>query len=75
MGECSFFLQPHEKLQAGVQDAHILKQDEGLLIQALEAYDKKYKNTREFSHSTNFLNRMKGMLGTGHTKNYSFFRR
>ncbi|NXA30399.1 MVP protein, partial [Ibidorhyncha struthersii] len=35
-GEKSFFLQPGERLQAGIQDIYVLSEDEGLLLQALQ---------------------------------------
>ncbi|XP_062457007.1 major vault protein, partial [Rhea pennata] len=35
-GEKSFFLQPGERLQAGIQDVYVLAEDEGLLLQALQ---------------------------------------
>ncbi|XP_063211456.1 LOW QUALITY PROTEIN: major vault protein [Chroicocephalus ridibundus] len=35
-GEKSFFLQPGERLQAGIQDVYVLSEDEGLLLQALQ---------------------------------------
>ncbi|XP_069727917.1 major vault protein [Phaenicophaeus curvirostris] len=35
-GEKSFFLQPGEHLQAGIQDVYVLSEDEGLLLQALQ---------------------------------------
>ncbi|NWT47351.1 MVP protein, partial [Chroicocephalus maculipennis] len=35
-GEKSFFLQPGEWLQAGIQDVYVLSEDEGLLLQALQ---------------------------------------
>ncbi|NXV72119.1 MVP protein, partial [Atlantisia rogersi] len=42
-GEKSFFLQPGERLQAGIQDVYVLSEDEGLLLQALQTI----KDTRE----------------------------
>lgn len=44
-GEKSFFLQPGERLQAGIQDVYVLSEDEGLLLQALQAI----KDTDEVS--------------------------
>uniref|UniRef100_A0A803YPF2 Major vault protein n=1 Tax=Meleagris gallopavo TaxID=9103 RepID=A0A803YPF2_MELGA len=35
-GEKSFFLQPGERLQAGIEDVYVLSEDEGLLLQALQ---------------------------------------
>ncbi|XP_063076722.1 major vault protein [Engraulis encrasicolus] len=37
-GERSFFLQPGEKLERGIQDVYILSEDEGLLLKATEAF-------------------------------------
>ncbi|GIY56201.1 major vault protein [Caerostris darwini] len=37
-GEKSFFLQPGEKLEAGIQDIHILSENEGLILKAREAF-------------------------------------
>lgn len=34
-GEMSFFLQPGEWLENGIQDTYILSEDEGLLLRAL----------------------------------------
>jgi len=44
-GEKSFFLQPGEKLESGIQDVYVLSEDEGLIIKCLEAFseeDNKY---------------------------------
>jgi len=38
-GEKSFFLQPGERLEAGIQDVHILGEDEALVLRAVLAYD------------------------------------
>ncbi|OXB69646.1 UNVERIFIED_CONTAM: hypothetical protein H355_000113 [Colinus virginianus] len=35
-GEKSFFLQPGEQLQTGIEDVYVLSEDEGLLLQALQ---------------------------------------
>ncbi|XP_035213798.1 major vault protein-like isoform X1 [Stegodyphus dumicola] len=37
-GEKSFFLQPGEKLEAGIQDVHVLSENEGLILRAREAF-------------------------------------
>jgi major vault protein len=37
-GEASFFLQPGERLEAGIQSVHILAPDEALLLRAKETY-------------------------------------
>ena len=37
-GECSFFLKPGEKLEAGVQNVYVLAEDEALLLRAKEQY-------------------------------------
>eukprot|EP01126_Amoeba_proteus_P047298 TRINITY_DN538_c0_g1_i1.p1 TRINITY_DN538_c0_g1~~TRINITY_DN538_c0_g1_i1.p1 ORF type:complete len:831 (+),score=142.75 TRINITY_DN538_c0_g1_i1:97-2589(+) len=38
-GECSFFLNPGEKLESGIQNVHVLDSEESLLLQAREAFD------------------------------------
>ena len=38
-GEKSFFLQPGEKLDAGIRDIFVLGEDEGLILKCLEAFD------------------------------------
>lgn len=37
-GEKSFFLQPGEKLEAGIQDIYVLSENEGLILRAREAF-------------------------------------
>ncbi|XP_076153724.1 major vault protein [Alosa pseudoharengus] len=37
-GERSFFLQPGEHLECGIQDVYILSEDEGLVLRATEAF-------------------------------------
>jgi len=37
-GECSFFLMPGERLESGIQDIYILKEDEGLLLKAKDHF-------------------------------------
>lgn len=37
-GEKSFFLQPGEKLEKGIQDVYVLGEDEGLILRAQEAF-------------------------------------
>ncbi|XP_066577817.1 major vault protein isoform X2 [Amia ocellicauda] len=37
-GEKSFFLQPGENLEQGIQDVYILSEDEGLVLRAVEAF-------------------------------------
>ena len=34
-GEKSFFLQPGERLEAGIQDVHILGEDEAIIVKAV----------------------------------------
>jgi major vault protein len=36
---CSFFLKPGERLEAGVQDVYVLTADEALLLTAVESYE------------------------------------
>lgn len=38
-GETSFFLQPGERLEQGIQDIYILSEEEGLLLRALRVLD------------------------------------
>jgi len=42
-GEVSFFLQPGERLENGIQNVHILGEEEALLLRAKEVYDEKGK--------------------------------
>ena len=37
-GEVSFFLQPGEKLERGIQDVYVLGEDEGLILRAIEPF-------------------------------------
>lgn len=37
-GEASFFLQPGESLEKGIQDVYVLGEDQGLILQATETY-------------------------------------
>ncbi|XP_061701846.1 major vault protein isoform X2 [Syngnathoides biaculeatus] len=37
-GERSFFLQPGERLEQGIQDVFVLSEEEGLLLRAIEAF-------------------------------------
>jgi len=37
-GETSFFLRPGERLEAGIQNVHVLEEDEALLLRAREAF-------------------------------------
>ncbi|CAN9505076.1 unnamed protein product [Ophioblennius macclurei] len=37
-GECSFFLQPGESLEQGIQDVYVLSEEEGLVLRAVEAF-------------------------------------
>ena len=39
VGEKSFFLQPNEKLEKGIQDVYILADDEGLIVKCLESFE------------------------------------
>lgn len=38
-GECSFFLQPGEQLERGIQDVFVLSEEEGLVLRAVEAFN------------------------------------
>ncbi len=47
VGEISFFLQPGEKLEKGIQDMFILGEDEGVVIKCTETFeDKQAKKVR-----------------------------
>lgn len=39
MGVASFFLHPGEVLEAGIQEAHVLADDEALVLSALDYYE------------------------------------
>ena len=45
VGDQSFFLQPGERLDSGIQDVYVLGQDEGLLLQAREQHDDEVDGT------------------------------
>jgi len=38
VGEKSFFLQPGEKLESGIQDVYILGEDDGIILKCIEAF-------------------------------------
>ncbi len=38
-GERSFFLQPGEHLEHGIQDVYVLSEEEGLVLRAVEAFN------------------------------------
>ncbi|XP_069381589.1 major vault protein isoform X3 [Paralichthys olivaceus] len=38
-GERSFFLQPGERLEQGIQDVYVLSEEEGLVLRAVEAFN------------------------------------
>ena len=40
-GEKSFFLQPGEELESGIQDVYILGEDEGIVLKSLAEYEDK----------------------------------
>jgi major vault protein len=45
VGEKSFFLQPNEKLENGIQDVYILGEDEGVILKCIEAFKDEQANT------------------------------
>uniref|UniRef100_A0A8C9TT25 Major vault protein n=1 Tax=Scleropages formosus TaxID=113540 RepID=A0A8C9TT25_SCLFO len=48
-GEKSFFLQPGEHLEQGIQDVYVLSEEEGLVLRAVEAFidtDRRYSRKR-----------------------------
>ena len=42
-GEKSFFLQPGEKLEKGIQEVYVLSEDEGLILKCVEAFEENGK--------------------------------
>uniref|UniRef100_A0A3P9ANY2 Major vault protein n=1 Tax=Esox lucius TaxID=8010 RepID=A0A3P9ANY2_ESOLU len=46
-GERSFFLQPGEHLEAGIQDVYVLSEEEGLVLRAVEAFNDTYEHEEE----------------------------
>lgn len=52
-GEKSFFLQPGERLEKGIQNVYVLGEDEGLILKANEAF-KDPESVR--IHSMHFVN-------------------
>ncbi|CAF1313291.1 unnamed protein product [Rotaria sordida] len=45
VGEKSFFLQPGEKLENGIQDVYILGEDEGVILKCIEAFTDEQAST------------------------------
>ncbi|CAF2526499.1 unnamed protein product [Rotaria sp. Silwood2] len=45
IGEKSFFLQPGEKLENGIQDVYILGEDEGVILKCIEAFTDEQTDT------------------------------
>lgn len=39
VGDKSFFLQPNEKLEKGIQDMYILDGDEGIVLKCIESFE------------------------------------
>uniref|UniRef100_A0A3Q3MUN7 Major vault protein n=1 Tax=Mastacembelus armatus TaxID=205130 RepID=A0A3Q3MUN7_9TELE len=52
-GERSFFLQPGEHLENGIQDVYVLSEEEGLVLRAVEAFN----DTQERSRRSGILRR------------------
>lgn len=44
VGEKSFFLQPNEQLEKGIQDVYILAEDEGIVVKCIESFDDQLDN-------------------------------
>lgn len=44
VGEKSFFLQPNEQLEAGIQSVHILSEDEGVVVKCIESFTDEIEN-------------------------------
>ncbi len=45
-GERSFFLQPGESLERGIQDVYVLGEDEGLIVRCVESFEDASKAKR-----------------------------
>ena len=45
VGEKSFFLQPGEKLENGIQDVYILGEDEGVILKCIETFNDEQAGT------------------------------
>jgi major vault protein len=45
-GEKSFFLQPGEKLERGIQDVYVLSEDEGIILRCVESFQDETKTKR-----------------------------
>lgn len=46
VGEKSFFLQPNEQLEKGIQDVYILDDDEALVVKCIETFDDESERTQ-----------------------------
>ncbi|KAM9779806.1 major vault protein [Neosynchiropus ocellatus] len=46
-GERSFFLQPGETLESGIQDVYVLSEEEGLVLRAIQAFTDQYDGEEE----------------------------
>ncbi|XP_018414642.1 PREDICTED: major vault protein isoform X4 [Nanorana parkeri] len=49
-GEKSFFLQPGENLESGIQDVYILSEEEGLVLRALQVLEEKDEDENVVEH-------------------------
>lgn len=59
-GERSFFLQPGERLEQGIQDVYVLSEEEGLVLRAVEAFN----DTQEVRNHNSVLSCMKSAMAT-----------
>jgi major vault protein len=39
VGDKSFFLQPNEQLEKGIEDIYILDEDEGVVVKCIESFE------------------------------------
>lgn len=51
-GERSFFLQPGESLEQGIQDVYVLSEEEGLVLRAVEAFNDVEEEVRDPKQSS-----------------------
>lgn len=64
-GERSFFLQPGEHLENGIQDVYVLSEEEGLVLRAVEAFndiDEEYEEEGDEEEERTKRSRKDGML-------------
>uniref|UniRef100_A0A8C9XEE9 Major vault protein n=1 Tax=Sander lucioperca TaxID=283035 RepID=A0A8C9XEE9_SANLU len=61
-GERSFFLQPGERLEQGIQDVYVLSEEEGLVLRAVEAFNDTQEPEEEEEERAKRSRRSPGVL-------------